>query len=62
MYKNAYGNTALKVATGTRTTSWIRRIAEGGEPERQRLAEELKQSREEAARKQEEEQQVKMSQ
>ena len=42
MYKNVYGNTPLKVATGSRVQSWIKRVHEGGEPERQRLAEEIR--------------------
>jgi|LauGreSBDMM110SN_4_FD.fasta_scaffold30992_1 hypothetical protein len=47
MYKNTYGNSPLKVAVGQKSMSWIKRIQEGGEPERYLLAEELKQSREE---------------
>ncbi len=53
MYKNAYGNTPLKVAVGARAAGWIRRVDEGGEPERSRLAEELRAAREEAAHKRE---------
>ena len=54
IYKNAYGNTPLKVAIGEKAASWIRRIGDGGEPERLVLAEELKASREEERRKAEE--------
>ena len=47
MYKNVYGNSPLKVVIGSRSAAWIKRVQDGGEPERHALAEELKASREE---------------
>ena len=47
MYKNTYGNSPLQVAVEPKSASWIKRIQEGGEPERYLLAEEFKLSREE---------------
>ncbi len=47
IYKNTYGNTPLKVAIGAKAASWIRRVNDGGEPERRALAEELLSSMEE---------------
>mgnify|MGYP001807203548 CR=1 FL=1 len=40
-FKNAYGNTALSLATGAKAQAWIKRVAEGGPGERSKLAAEL---------------------
>jgi hypothetical protein len=40
-FKNAYGNTALSLASSQRAQAWIKRVTEGGAAERTKLAGEL---------------------
>ncbi|GFH09330.1 ANK_REP_REGION domain-containing protein, partial [Haematococcus lacustris] len=60
-YKNSYGNTPLKVAKDKACASLIQRVQDGGEPERARLAEELRQAQEQVRRAQEEKEQLELA-
>ncbi|GFH11239.1 ANK_REP_REGION domain-containing protein [Haematococcus lacustris] len=59
--ENSYGNTPLKVAKDKACASLIQRVQDGGEPERARLAEELRQAQEQARRAQEEKEQLELA-
>lgn len=49
LYKNAYGNNAAALTTSPKIAGWIKRVKDGGVPERQKLAGELAAAAAEAA-------------
>lgn len=47
-FKNAYGNTPTALTTDAKITSWLKRVRDGGNGERQKLAVELSAQEQEA--------------